>query len=62
MWEYDQCKSLQVVEMVDFREEGMLQTRGSGVRVSVEDEGLIQTGQECRVEKSSHIEKVKFYH
>lgn len=29
------------------------------MRVSVEDEGLIQTGQECRVEKSSHIEKRK---
>lgn len=54
MGECDQCRSLQVVEMVDFREEGMLQTRGSDVRVSVEDDGLIQTGQECRVEKSSH--------
>lgn len=62
MGEYGQCRSLQVVEMVDFREEGMLQTRGRDVRVSVEDEGLVQTGQECRVEKSSHIDKVKFYH
>lgn len=54
MGEYNQCRSLQEVEMVDFREEGMLQTRGSDVRVTVEDEGLIQTGQECRAEKSNH--------